>query len=232
MERRCTRCNTPAEPGFKFCKNCGTPIENFQPQYNTSQGGTFGGQSQPYPNRQVNGGYSYQQPQATAQNGYQPAGYGYQPQPVQPNPYAVPNNTGIPLSKKEFVKNYATPKNRNGVKTAIIIGYICAVLSALVNVGVTAALGEGMTAGGALYLLLYVGVVLGGTVGLQATYNKGFAIAVLVMASFDTMLTLIMYQRFGGWLVIVGALSAIKALSEIDKEYKQYLDSFNPAYRF
>lgn len=232
MEKRCIRCNMPVEPGFKFCKHCGTPVENVQPQYNGAQGGAFGGQSQGYSNQYTNGGYGYQQPQAPVQNTYQPAGYGYQTAPVQPNPYAAPGYSGQPLSKKEFSKNYATPKNRNGVKTAIVIGYVCAILSAVVNIGVTMALGEGFTGGGLLYLMLYVGVVLGGTVGLQATYNKGYAIGVLVMAVFDCILTLILYQRFGGWLVIVAALSAIKALGEIDKEYKQYLNSIQPTYRY
>ncbi len=222
METRCPRCNMIVGPGFKFCEHCGTPVENIQPQYYQTQSGAFGGQPQAYQNQYGNGGYGYQQPQAPVQNTYQPT----------PNPYAVPNYSGKPLSKKEFAKNYATPKNRNGVKSAIVIGYVCVVLSILANVAIYAMLGEAMTIGDALYLLVYIGVVLGGTIGLQVTYNKGFAIGVLVMAVFDCILTLIMYQRFGGWLVIVAALSAIKALGEIDKEYQQYLASINTTFRY
>ena len=226
METRCPRCNAPVEYGKQFCGNCGTQIAGSQPVYNnmTQQNNSYqqNAYGQPNPSYQQN---VYQQPSPA----YQPNAY---QQPVNPNPYGMPGPTGAPVSKKEFTKNYANPKNRSGIKTAIVIGYVCAILSFLVNIGVYAIFDEPLTIGGLAYILLYVGVVLGGTIGLQMTYNKGFAIGVLVMAVFDCILTLVLSQRLGGWLVIVGALSAIKALSEIDKEYKQYLDSFNPAYRF
>ena len=221
--RRCCRCNTPlVSDDARFCGVCGAQQNNSYAEAQTQSTGRvrFSGNNAGHMNSSYpQNGAAYIPPVQPAQPTYAGDPYG---SVVYPPPMATPS---IPsgLSKKEFAKKYANTKNRNGIKTAVIIGYICAILSVIVNVGIYAGLGVEMTAGTFAYLGVLVGVMLGCTIGLQVTYNKGFAIGMLVISALDCILTLIMYQQFGGWLPIVAAISAIKALSDIDKEYDQYL---------
>ncbi len=245
METRCRNCNMPLEYGYNFCRNCGTPINNTPPAYNnvgqTNPYTSGYGQAAPmYPNN------GYAQPQ-DAPNPYATPGYGqpnttyqqntyqqpYAPQPVYQQPVnSNPYGAYAPVSKKEFAKNYATKKNRKGIKSAIVIGYICAILSLLVNIGTLIALEEEITLGTFAYLAVYVGIILGCTIGLQNTYNKYFALGVLLMAGIDCVLTLILYQQFSGWLVLASGISAFQACINIDKEYNQYLASQGQAQRY
>lgn len=109
---------------------------------------------------------------------------------------------------KDYRKNYASEPLKKSVKTWSIVAYI------LVGVNVVLALLVNP------FALIDSALLLGLTLGIHLGKSKGCAIALLVYAIYNTVITLISSGSLGGWWWIAAAVSFLSAFKKIDDEYK------------
>ena len=127
------------------------------------------------------------------------------------------------LSKKEFMNDYSPEFNKN-IRTSAIIGYVCAVISALLFIhSVVMGIGTGLITTIVIILsVLQIAMVVGFSLGLHLGKSKGCAIAFLVSNIVYTIIGVIISGRFTGSFLFVASISAVIAFSKLDKQYKQY----------
>lgn len=118
---------------------------------------------------------------------------------------------------KDYRKNYASEPLKKSIKTWSIVAYI------LVGVNVLLALLVNPLA------LIDSALLLGLTLGIHLGKSKGCAIALLVYAIYNTVITLISSGSIGGWWWIVAAVSFLSTFKKIDEEYKAEIAKQNAA---
>lgn len=118
-------------------------------------------------------------------------------------------------TKKEFLNLPENDKMRKEITTAAIICYICA--------GLTAVLGLiGTFAGGGVYFLLDVAILVGMGLGIQLAQSRVCAILLLVYSVFNTVMNLIFSSRLGGYLIVIAAIFAVIYTFKAEKAWKAY----------
>ena len=113
------------------------------------------------------------------------------------------------ITLQEYFKNYAGDVFAKGVKTAAILGYVCAGLNAVISV-LIAPIG-----------LLESVIFLGLTLGMHLGRNKLCAIGMLVYAALSVLLSIVINGAFGGWLWLVAGIVALINFSNAEKRYKE-----------
>lgn len=118
-----------------------------------------------------------------------------------------------PDSFKEFIKSpYCTPDVNKTIKTSWIILFVCAGISAIVQI-----------AGGSFPL---DGILMAG-IAFWLMKSKSFAAGVTACAVgvIELILTSITMGRLAGWLPAIAGVYALTAVLKARKQYKAYLAS-------
>lgn len=227
--KRCSACSTLVDDNASFCSNCGSNqfiAENtVASQYSEGQQGYY-----TQPNQQQ---FYYQQPQnnmqnqqfAQMQNNTQYPQFNQQYQQPYQNigqPAFVNNQMPIPqnVTFKDFIEKVASEKHRKNIKSVITFYYVCCGLSAAVAIGSAAQ--NGVLPWG----LIDVAILLGLTMGLQKTKNKGFVIAILVMSILEVVLGIAFANTPSGLLWVVNSVFLLKTYKELNSEYQHFKSGF------
>ena len=116
-------------------------------------------------------------------------------------------------TKKEFLALPENRKLRSNIRSAAIICYLAAGLTALVGFFV---LDMGA------YVLLDVAILLGLGLGVHLKQSKGCAIALLIYSILSCVLSSISNGQLSGWLVILAGIYAVISTFRLDKQWKAY----------
>lgn len=152
-------------------------------------------------------------------------GYGYVPaENPAPFPAFTEQKQVLPagITKKEYIKHYAGENFRRNLRNTAIVGYIAAGL----NMGVAVLNFVGMLVGAAtpflfLLTLLEAAVILGLTLGMHLGRSKGCAIGMLVYGIYAVVSNLIFNGSFGGWLLLLLGIMAIRVFNNAEKSYQE-----------
>lgn len=127
--------------------------------------------------------------------------------PVEKTMTRLPEGT----TKKEYFKKHAGESFQKNVKTAAIIGYVCAGINAVISVLLMPL--------GLIDSLLFLGLAL----GMHLGKSKGCAIGMLIYSIFTVMVGLVMNGTFGGWLWVVAGVTAVIVFNNEEKRYKELI---------
>ncbi len=162
--------------------------------------GSFGYQNQNYGNP---GAYN-ENMNAFQQNGWQ----------VQQGYYtnttgALPVNSNI--SKKEWLKNYASQSVKNDIRNAAIICYVSALITFVLSL-VFKNTAEILSA------IVFAGI----TLGAHLTKHKAWAIILCIYTGLNTIIGFVEEGVFLGYLYIIAAVAILISANKLDKAYKAY----------
>jgi len=118
---------------------------------------------------------------------------------------AVQGDTLPPMNKKEFIRQTYGKTIRNNA----ILCYVCAGLTCVINLF--------LNPFGIIDGLLLLGLAL----GMHLSTEKGFAIAILVLACVEVIVSLVLTMSIGPWLWVVAGISSVSAFSKAEKQFKQ-----------
>ncbi len=141
--------------------------------------------------------------------------------PVQPAAAPIQAEPAEELTFRRFVETLAQPGIRRSITAAAIILYVCCAITLVL----------GLVAGN-YGVLIDVAVILPLTILMQVKKSKGFAIALVCIAALEFALTTVMTGQVGGWLPLLGSVSALLALLQADKAYKTYIGAPGSTPRF
>ncbi len=113
------------------------------------------------------------------------------------------------ISKKEFIKNYASASVKRDVKAAAVIGYVCA--------AVTFVFSCFFNPYGIIDALILAAVSL----GMHLSYNKVFAVLLLILSLIEFAVAMIEGMTPPVWWLVAGIL-AVYSFRKFDKEYKTF----------
>ena len=116
-----------------------------------------------------------------------------------------------PVDFKDFLTRFAPEEVRKSLRSASILAYACAGISAVANLVLGYPLG-----------LIDVAILLGLALGMHLGKSKICAILLLIAAVVEVAYTLAITGNFGGWLWILAGVSGVMAFAKADKMYKQY----------
>ena len=128
---------------------------------------------------------------------------------------AAPINRNI--SRDEYLNTYADPKLKKEIKSGVIICYVLLALNLVVGI-ITSIMSSYFNWTTISTVIIYGGL----TLGMHLKKSKGCAIALLVLSSLSTLITLIFAHTFSGYLWIAIAICAIIAFSKLNKDYAQF----------
>ncbi len=117
---------------------------------------------------------------------------------------------GCPVSRKEFIENYAQPSVKKDIKTIAIICYVCA--------GITFAFSCIINPAGIIDALVLAGLAL----GMHLGKSKVCAILILILSIVECVAGL-MAGSVPFWWLIAGVY-AVVTFNKVDKQYKQFLN--------
>ena len=126
------------------------------------------------------------------------------------------------ISKKEWISRNAS-KEKKTITIISIITYILAVGIFGYNMSQVGPYLSYLPASYTLILLIDPFIIIGTTIGIQITKNKGFAIALLAYAIINTVILLAQNGSFGGWWWLAAGISQFISANKIDKEYKAFI---------
>ena len=112
---------------------------------------------------------------------------------------------------KDFLTRFAPEEVRKSLRSASILAYACAGISAVANLVLGYPLG-----------LIDVAILLGLALGMHLGKSKICAILLLIAAVVEVAYTLAITGNFGGWLWILAGVSGVMTFAKADKLYKQY----------
>lgn len=113
------------------------------------------------------------------------------------------------ISKKEFIKKYASASVKRDVKAAAVIGYVCA--------AVTFVFSCFFNPYGIIDALILAAVSL----GMHLSYNKVFAVLLLILSLIEFVVAIIEGMTPPVWWLVAGIL-AVCSFRKLDKEYKTF----------
>lgn len=116
-----------------------------------------------------------------------------------------------PVDFKDFLTRFAPEEVRKSLRSASILAYVCAGISAVANLVLGYPLG-----------LIDVAILLGLALGMHIGKSKICAILLLVAAVAEVAYTLATTGNFGGWLWILAGVSGVMAFAKAEKMYKQF----------
>lgn len=115
-------------------------------------------------------------------------------------------------SKKELINIPQCAELKKNLTVSAVIGYICCVISLVVNVFLINNLPG----------LLDVIIVLILTLGFHLKYEKGCAIGLLVYSIINFVYMLVSTGKPGGWLIVFTAIYSLMITVKLDKVWKDY----------
>lgn len=116
------------------------------------------------------------------------------------------------LKKKEFCEKYAGKKNKDDIKGAAFLTYICAAIS----------VGLGFFMHN-YSVLVDVVLIVGLALGVQIAKSRACAVLILIYACINTVIMSISYGRVSGWWLILAGVWAVRATFKLHKEYQKFL---------
>ena len=117
---------------------------------------------------------------------------------------------GYPISRKEFINQYAQLSIKRDIKSIAILCYVCAGLTFIVSCI--------MSPIGIIDALALAGLAL----GMHLGKSRGCAIAIFVLSIIETILSLTA-GSFPFWVLLAG-IAALVTFNKIEKQYKQFLN--------
>ena len=121
-----------------------------------------------------------------------------------------PMQKAVDLS--DYIANFAPEKTRKDIKSIAILCYVCGGLTALVSIAFNP-IG-----------LIDAALLIGFALGMHKKYKKGFAIALLVLALYEVIVTLVLTGQFTGWLWLIAGIWAAVTFKNAEKDYKKHLE--------
>ncbi len=118
---------------------------------------------------------------------------------------------GRPMTKKEFRKHESMKKCTGNIYVAAGILYVCAVITAVVNMLAQNYLG-----------FLDVAILVGLGLGIQIGQSRICAILVCAYAGLNAYVTIAQSGRMGGTLVVLAAVDALIATFQFQGAWKKY----------
>ena len=131
--------------------------------------------------------------------------------PLQNVPFVPEPVQEKPVDFKDFLTRFAPEEVRKSLRSASILAYACAGISAVANLVLGYPLG-----------LIDVAILLGLAFGMHIGKSKICAILLLVAAVAEVAYTLATTGNFGGWLWILAGVSGVMAFAKAEKMYKQF----------
>lgn len=125
---------------------------------------------------------------------------------------AAPEIVEAPVAKvgrEEFFKSVCSEKVRKEIKAAIIILYVCA--------GITLVM-ELLAGIFPLDALILAGLAF----WIQKTKSKASAIVAVAYSAINVIFMLVAAGQFGGWLILVAACGALVYVLKGEKEWQEY----------
>ena len=117
------------------------------------------------------------------------------------------------LSRTEFFKTACSEKVRKELKAVVLVLYICAGLTFIVQL-----------LGG---MLPIDGIILAGLAfWIQKTKSMASAIVTLVYAVLSMLLSILVVGNLSGWLIVLAAVFAVIYVNKGNKEWKAYEAQF------
>lgn len=116
------------------------------------------------------------------------------------------------LKKKEFCEKYASKKNKDDIKGAAFLTYICAAIS----------LGLGFFMHN-YSVLVDVVLIVALALGVQIAKSRVCAVLILIYACINTIIMSISYGKMSGWWLILAGVYAVRATFKLHKEYQKFL---------
>ena len=197
----CPKCGAPRQGTESFCLFCGAPLDA-PAEAPAPQHASMPEQPAPQPMETP----AIPRPSMTAPTFKQPAAA------VQPNYGAAPANL------KEFVTLYGDEPTKKSMKSAGIFIYVLAAFN------VVAALISGSFPLDAL-------VLAGLGFWYQKTYSPKCGMVLLGYAILSVVLSLLMYGRLQGWVVIIVAVMVFSSTQKAQKEFNSYQNQQQPPMR-
>ncbi len=117
---------------------------------------------------------------------------------------------GYPVSRKEFIENYAQPSVKKDIKTIAVICYVCA--------GITFAFSCIINPAGIIDALALAGLAL----GMHLGKSKVCAVLIFILSIIECIVG-IMVGSVPFWWLIAG-IYAVVTFNKVDKQYKQFLN--------
>ena len=182
------------------------------------------GQQSPYGQQNAYGQQSpYGQQNAYGQQspyGQQNA-YGQQ-NPYGQNPYGSPNG-GRRLTKSQFFNHPALVTMKKNITACGIFCYIIAGINVILGIYYLSQdslfiASKSLGAGCIVSALIITGLGL----GVHLAKSRACAIIILIYASLNTLLALVYYGKFQGWLIILAGVYSVIWTFKIQQAYTQY----------
>lgn len=119
------------------------------------------------------------------------------------------------LTKKEFMNQPEMKRVKGNITASAGFLYMCSVISFLLVVVLQHN----------LFAIVDVALVLGLALGIHLAYSRVCAIAVMVYAVFNLIVSIATTGRANGYLIVLAAVYAIMATYQFKKNYDHYLET-------
>ncbi len=126
----------------------------------------------------------------------------------QQNNYSQNRN----ISRKEYADKYAPRDIRNHIRSAAIIGYISSAVTLIFGIVFLD-----------IFSMVSALIILGVSLGLHLTYQRGWAIALVSIGGFGCLLSIILSGSVSSYLIIAAGVGAIISCNTFEKSYQQFI---------
>lgn len=117
----------------------------------------------------------------------------------------------VTLTKKEFLKHQNLSDISVNIRGAAILLYICAAITLI-----------GMIMSGSMLSIIDMLLILGFALAIHLLQSRICAILMLVYALFNVVVIYLTTEKFGGYLVLIGAIYAVIYTFKFHKAWKAY----------
>lgn len=117
---------------------------------------------------------------------------------------------GTPVSRKEFIDNYAQPSLRKNITSIAILCYVCAGLTFIVSCMLNP------------YGIIDAVALAGLALGMHLTKSRVCAILILVLSIVELVISVAVAGTVPFWWLI-GGVSAVVTFNNIEKQYKAFM---------
>ena len=131
------------------------------------------------------------------------------------------------LDKKGFLNHPSVTKLKKNLNVVAILSYVIGgfnfILGFIANPMMKLLYGENTSGPGFALGFFFSGILMIGLgVGIHIAQSRVCACGILGFAILNTILTLIYYKEFGGWLILVIGISAVSATFAFQKAWNEY----------